>query len=164
MTPICCALIVRGTSSFLPIVRACANKVRSLSPLQRASAKPSISANNVGCLWTKAASLCRSALRLAFDLPAAVFGQGTGAQCVIPAPGPNAGPRIGLRCQRAGLLWLERNRAIGYFANVLGSAHRTRPVGDLNDDRRSTTHFADCVGRWLIEPAGFARTLGHAGC
>ena len=32
MTPICCALIVRGTSSFLPIMRACANKVRSLSP------------------------------------------------------------------------------------------------------------------------------------
>ena len=61
MTPICCALIVRGTSSFLRIVRACANKVRSLSPLQRASAKPSISANNAGCLWTKAASLCRSA-------------------------------------------------------------------------------------------------------
>ena len=56
MTPICCALIVRGTSSFLPIVRACANKVRSLSPLQRASAKPSISANNAGCLWTKSRS------------------------------------------------------------------------------------------------------------
>ena len=37
-------------------------------------------------------------------------------------------------------------------------------LGVFNHDRRSSTHFADCVGRWLIEPAGFARTLGQAGC
>src|SRR6476619_340689 len=39
-----------------------------------------------------------------------------------------------------GMLWLERNRAIGYFGNVLGSAHRTRQWGIFNYDRRSSTH------------------------
>jgi hypothetical protein len=55
-------------------------------------------------------------------LPAAVLGKGKGA---VRDPGlrPNAGSRIELR------LWLERNRAIGYFANVVGRRIE-RQVGD----------------------------------
>jgi hypothetical protein len=45
--------------------------------------------------------------------------------------------------QRTGL-WLERNRAIEYFANVSGPAHRMRPVGDLQMtvDRRRIMQIA----------------------
>jgi hypothetical protein len=32
---------------------------------------------------------------------------------------------------RLGGLWLEWNGAIEYFSNVLGPAHRMRPLGDL---------------------------------
>ena len=162
MTPICCALIVRGTSSFLPIVRACANKVRSLSPLQRASAKPSISANNTGRLWTKAASLCRSALRLAIDLPAAVFGQGHRRAVRDPGPRPNAGS--GFDASGPDSYGLSGTAQSDILRMFWGRRTERAQWGIFNDDRRSSTHFAGCVGGWLIEPGGFARKLGQAGC
>jgi hypothetical protein len=72
-------------------------------------------------------------------VPAAV----TGPRCVIPAPGRML--VLALASMPAGrILWLERNHAIGYFANVLGSAHRTRQWGTstMTVDRRRILQIA----------------------
>jgi hypothetical protein len=91
----------------------------------RASAKPSISEQQR--MLVEAASPCSSALRRAMALPAAVMGKGA---VLIPAPPPNAGPRIGLRCRRAGYYGLS-GTAQSDILRYSGVGASNAPVGDL---------------------------------
>src|SRR5260370_360948 len=63
-----------STKSFSAMISACSNRSGLTAPLQIALAKGSISAKISGPFRVIAASPCRKALRLAFDLPAGVRG------------------------------------------------------------------------------------------
>jgi hypothetical protein len=69
--------------------------------------------------------------------------------------------RLGLRL----ITWEEWVAACQPLAlQAESGAHKLHWDAGAQHDRGSSAHFADCVGRWLIEPTGFARTLGQAGC